>query len=76
MFRISDAWTEPSIGNDLKRLLTVWGSTCEGDESPRAIVKTRATYKTTKYSAFPTSGPGKSAVGLGKQDHPGLKLCV
>ena len=30
MFRISDPWTEPSIGNDLKRLLTVWESTCEG----------------------------------------------
>ena len=52
MFRISDAWTEPSIGSDLRRLLTVWESTCERGEEPLSV-KTRATYKTTKYSAFP-----------------------
>ena len=77
MFGISDPWSEPSIGSDLKRLLTVWESTCEWGDGPRASVKKRrATYKTTKYSALPMSDPGKSAVGLGTQDHPRLMLCV
>ena len=75
MFRISDAWTEPSIGSNLRRLLTVWESTCERGEEPLSV-KTRATYKTTKYSAFLMSDPGKIAVGLETQDHPGLMLYV
>jgi hypothetical protein len=76
MFRISDPWTDPSIGSDLKRLLTMWESKCEGNEGQLASVKMRVTYKTTRYSAFPMSGPGKSVVGLGTRNRLRLKRCV